>query len=58
MKILIEIEGGYLRGVWCEQPEGVDVVVRNMDDVNTGYPDPLDEDPSLQTLRTGHFAVY
>ena len=58
MRILIEVEGGVVQGVWCEQPEHVEIFVRDQDNIEAGSPDPLDEDPSLAMLRTGHFAVY
>lgn len=58
MKILIEVSGGVVQAVFCEEPDNVDVIVRDFDDIDDGADDPLTEKPSLIALRTAHFAVY
>ena len=58
MKILVEVKGGVISGVWCSEPEGVFVEVRDLDNIEMGDEDPMDEDPGLAALRVGHFAVY
>lgn len=58
MRILIEVTGGVVSAVFCDEPDGAEVTVRDFDNMEMGDPDPLDEDPSLSTLRTAHFAIY
>lgn len=58
MKILVEVSGGLVQAVFCEEPDNVEVIVRDFDDIDDGAADPLTEDPSLVALRTAHFAVY
>jgi hypothetical protein len=57
MKILIEVRGGIVETVWCEQPEGAEVIVRDFDNIETGGADPI-EDPGVAELRTPHFVIY
>ena len=58
MRILIEVKGGVVTNVWCSEPDGAEVVVRDLDNVEMGDVDPMDEDPGLDALRVPHFAVY
>lgn len=58
MRILVEVKGGVVSGVWCSEPEGADVVVRDMDNIEMGDEDPMDCEPGLDALRVAHFAIY
>ena len=62
MRILIEVVGGCVTNVWCEQPQGVEVVIRDLDNINTTGArevyDPLVAIPGVAELRTPHFVVY
>ena len=57
-KILIEVDGGVVNAVFCSEPDNVEIIVRDLDNIHNGDIDPLLEDPSLKALRTGHFAIY
>lgn len=58
MKILIEVRGGIVESVFCDEPEGVEVIVRDFDNIFDGDADPLKERKELKALRTPPFAVY
>lgn len=65
MRILIEVKGGFVQNVWCSEPEGVDVVVRDMDMLGEGpgddlwdKADPIEEDPTLRELCVPDLVVY
>lgn len=62
MKILIELEAGTVKNVWCENPDGAEVVIRDLDDVNSPAAeylyDPLVAIPGLKELRVPHFVIY
>lgn len=58
MKILIEVRGGIVESVFCDEPQDVEVVVRDFDDIGDGDDDPVKEKPWLKELRTPPFAVY
>lgn len=63
MKILIEVKGGIVQTVWCEEPQHVEVYIRDLDDIydNSDQPeiyDPLVAHDGLKELRQPHFVVY
>ncbi len=60
MKLLIEVRAGCVTNVWASEPEDVEVVIRDMDEIDSGYGegDPLDKNPGLAELRTPHFVIY
>lgn len=58
MKIIIEVEGGCVTNVYCSEPEGVTLVVRDFDNIETGDIDPLVERPELHVIRNPRFALY
>lgn len=64
MRILIEVRGGCVTNVWCSEPDGAEVVVRDLDDIfdNPDAPDqvydPLVAIPGLAELRVPHFVIY
>lgn len=61
MKLLIEVRDGCVTNVWCSEPDGVEVVIRDVDmleDNLYGEDDPLDEVPGLKELRVPHFVIY
>lgn len=61
MRVLIEVRAGSVTNVWCEQPEGVEVIVRDMDEIDCAYydvRDPVLETPGVAELRTPYFVVY
>jgi hypothetical protein len=58
MRIMIEVNGGNVVAVFCDEPSGVEVVMRDFDNIQAGDPDPVDGDSSLSELRNPRFAVY
>lgn len=61
MRILIEVRDGCVTNVWCENPDGAEVVVRDHDMIEDnlyGEDDPLDTTPGLAELRVPHFVIY
>ena len=58
MKILIEVRGGIVTNVWCENPDGAEVIVRDFDNIEMGSEDPIDTTPGLAELRVPHFVIY
>lgn len=62
MKILIELEAGKVKNVWCENPDGAEVFMRDLDmvavDPFTEDNDPLVAIPGLRELRVPHFVIY
>lgn len=59
MKLLIEIEDGIVSGVWCSEPENIEVVIRDLDLVTTGSEaDPLLDDAEARAIRNDAFVVY
>jgi len=57
--ILIELRGGAVANVWCSEPDGAEVIVRDRDAIRTlGAPDPMEETPALEHLRVPHFVIY
>jgi hypothetical protein len=58
VKILIEIHKGIVQNVWSEEPNDTQIVVRDLDNIEAGDPDPMSEDPGLAELRTPHFVIY
>lgn len=58
MIILIEVRAGVVTNVWCSEPEGVEVIVRDLDAISVGAPDPIEETPALEHLRVPHFVIY
>lgn len=58
MIILIEVRAGVVTNVWCSEPDGAEVIVRDMDAISSGDPDPVEEVPGLAELRVPHFVIY
>lgn len=58
MKILIEVREGEVSNVWCSEPDGAEVIVRDRDAINAGDPDPMEKAPALEHLRVPHFVIY
>lgn len=61
MKILIEVEEGCVTNVWCSEPDGATVIIRDMDEITSGCDDiydPLLEELGVAELRTPHFVIY
>jgi len=58
MRILIEVKGGVVQNVWCEQPDGAEVIVRDFDNIEMGDPDPIDTNPGVAELRSPEFVIY
>lgn len=59
MKLLIEIDAGIVSGVWCSEPENIEVVIRDLDLVTTGSEtDPLLDDAEARAIRNDAFVVY
>lgn len=59
--ILIEVRDGCVTNVWCSEPDGAEVVVRDLDMIEDnlyGEDDPLDTTPGLAELRVPHFVIY
>lgn len=49
-RILIGVEGGVVQGVSADRPSDVRIIVRDLDNIEAGDPDPFDQDPSLREL--------
>lgn len=58
MKLIIEVEGGAITNVYCSEPEGVELVVRDFDNIEMGDDDPLELRPELHVIRNPRFALY
>lgn len=61
MRILIEVRDGCVANVWCSEPDGAEVVIRDMDEINSGYSSEDDDPllmPGVAELRTPHFVIY
>ena len=58
MKIIIEVSGGIVQSVFCDEPDGVEVVMRDFDDIYVGGDDPFIEQPALAEMRNPRFAIY
>ncbi len=58
MIILIEVRAGCVTNVWCSEPDGAEVIVRDRDAINAGDTDPMEEAPALEHLRVPHFVIY
>lgn len=43
VRIVVEVEGGLVRAVLYDHPDGVHAVVYNLDSVNAGDPPPAEE---------------
>ncbi|MBK1683440.1 hypothetical protein CKO18_07590 [Rhodoferax fermentans] len=59
--ILIEVRGGIVNTVWCSEPDGVEVFIRDLDDIYDADDqvfDPLVAIPGLKELRVPHFVIY
>lgn len=59
MRILIEVRCGKVSDVWCSEPDGAEVVIRDLEDIFDGEcPDPLKDIPGIAELRVPHFVIY
>lgn len=58
MKILINVEDGIVTDVYCSEPEGVEVIVRDANDVDNGHLDPFVEKPEINFLINPKYMVY
>ena len=62
--LLIEVRDGCVTNVWCSEPDGVEVVVRDLDVIHSELAagcddcDPLVATPGLKELRVPHFVIY
>ena len=63
--ILIEVRDGCVTNVWCSEPDGAEVVVRDLDIIEDNHwpaadelYDPLVAVPDLTELRVPHFVIY
>lgn len=59
MKILIEVHGGVVTNVWCSEPQGAEVYVRDLDDLEYDeMRDDILDEPGLNELRAPQFIIY
>lgn len=61
MKILIEVRDGVVSNVWCSEPAGTEVFVRDLDMLSDKFyqeEDPLETEPGLSALRDPTFVIY
>lgn len=61
MKVLIEVRAGEVSNVWCSEPAGAEVFVRDLDMINDSLfseDDPLDTEPGLRELRVPFFVIH
>lgn len=57
MRLMLEVLGGQVVAVFCDEPDGVEVVIRDFDNIQSGDTDPVDQDTSLSELRNPRFAI-
>lgn len=57
LTVLVEVKGGAVQVVYCDQPQRVKVVVRDRDNIAAGDDDPLDDAPELKALCRAEYEV-